>query len=129
MWCYGSEVRGGREVDGVTSQTWPGTRITVTFENITFPPSTWSVKKFRITRETFICICPLSSNALINLLCIQTKLVNTAESINNKLAYFNELERISSVSIDLFCICAMEEFTKRKRLDHTIVGVNSSGAV
>ena len=29
--------------------------------------------------------------------------MNTAESINNKLAYFNELERISSVSMNLFC--------------------------
>ena len=29
---------------------------------------------------------------------LQTKLVHTAESINNKLSFFNELERISSVS-------------------------------
>jgi hypothetical protein len=33
------------------------------------------------------------------ILSFQTKLVDTAESIQNKLSYFNELDKISSVSI------------------------------
>ena len=56
-------------------------------------------KKCASTNHVSLICIDASLGMFVNL---QARLVSTAESINSKLAYFNELERISSVSNTIF---------------------------